>query len=290
MATEVQHALDPQQSVRQGGVPADLSRTQRWMQAFILAPGEEDEEALRAQAVQAEIPADEALKLVLRSDTLTSLERVGIYRGMYLARLGEALETDYPAVRHFLGEDGFYDLAKRYVAAHPSRSYTLNRLGDHLPDFIATQTDVPKQEFLHELAQLELALTMVFDAEETPVLTAEQVAAVPPDAWETARLKPIQALRLLSFRYPVSAYLGGVDEENPFPRIRKQDTWVVAYRNQAYLHRRNLTRPAYELLSALISGIPVGAAIEGRAVTQKKLFGWFRDWMAAGLFQSIELG
>lgn len=270
-------------------MPADLVRTQRWMQAFILAPGELDEDALHAEAVQAEIPAEEALKLVVRSDTLTSLERVGIYRGMYFARLAEALESDYPAVKHFLGEDAFYDLAKRYVDAHPSRSYTLNRLGDHLPDFVATQTDLPKQEFVHDLARLELALTMVFDAEETPVLTAEQIAAVPPDAWETARLKPIEAIRVLSFRYPVSEYLGGVDEENPFPRIRKQDTWVVAYRNKSYLHRRNLTRPAYELLNDLISGTRVGQAIEGRAVAQKKLFGWFRDWMASGLFQSIEL-
>lgn len=259
------------------------------MQAFIVAPGDMDDDALRADPVQAEIPAEEALKLVVRSDTLTSLERVGIYRGMYLARLSEALESDYPAVRHFLGEDPFYDLTRRYVDAYPSRSYTLNRLGDHLPDFIATQPDLPRHDFLHELARLELALTMIFDAEEIPVLTAEQIAAVPPEAWETARLKPIAALRLLSFRYPVSAYLGGVDEENPFPRIRKQDTWVLAYRSNFYLHRNSLTRPAFELLNALISGVPVGVAIGGRAVSQRKLFGWFREWMAAGLFQSIEL-
>src|ERR1700682_478706 len=124
---------DQQQSRDRRGAVAGLARTQRWMQAFIVAPGEMDEDALRAEAVQSEIPADEALKLVLRSDTLTPLERVGIYRGMYLARLVEALESDYPGVRHFLGEEGFYDLASRYVDAHPSRSYTLNRLGDHLP-------------------------------------------------------------------------------------------------------------------------------------------------------------
>jgi len=206
----------------------------------------------------------------------------------------EALENDYPAVRHFLGEEGFYGLIARYVDAHPSRSYTLNRLGDHLPDYIAKQTDLAKHEFLHDLARLELAVTTVFDDEETPVLTAERVAAVAPDAWERARLKPIAALRLLSFHYPVSDYLGAVDEENPFPRIRKQDTWVVVYRNKFYLHRLSLPRPAFDLLNRLINGATVGEALQslhgGRAVSQKKLFGWFRDWMAAGLFQSIEHG
>ena len=42
--------------------PIDLVRTQRWMQAFILAPGELDDDALHAEAVQAEIPAGEALR------------------------------------------------------------------------------------------------------------------------------------------------------------------------------------------------------------------------------------
>ena len=258
------------------------------MQAFILADGD-DLEALRAEAVQAEVPADVALKMVLPSDTLTSLERVGIYRGMYLARLEEALAGDYPAVKHFLNEDAFFDLVAKFVDLHPSRSYTLNRLGDHFPAFVATQTDLPKHEFVCELARLELALSDVFDAEETPVLSAADIAAIPPDAWENARLKPIAALRLLAFQYPVSAYLGGVDEENPFPRIRPKDNWVLAYRNQYSLFRDNLSRPAFELLSGLTAGVSVGEAIGSVAATQKKLFGWFREWMSAGLFQSVEL-
>ena len=269
-------------------VDPGLIRTQRWMQAFILAEGE-DEEALRAEAVQAEVPADVALKMVLPSDTLTSLERVGIYRGMYLARLEEALASDYPAVKHFLNDDAFFDLVAKYVDQHPSRSYTLNRLGDHFPAFVATQVDLPKHEFVCELARLELALTEVFDAEETSVLGAADIAAIPPEAWENARLKPIAALRLLAFHYPVSAYLGAVDEENPFPRIRPKDNWVLAYRSQYSLYRDNLARPAFELLSALTSGMPVGEAIGSVGATQKKLFGWFREWMSAGLFRSVEI-
>ena len=265
-----------------------LVRTQRWMQAFILAEGE-DEEALHAEAVQAEVPAEVALQMVLPSDTLTSLERVGIYRGMYLARLEEALASDYPALKHFLNEDPFFDLVAQYLDRHPSRSYTLNRLGDHFPTFVATQTDLPKHEFVCELARLELALSEVFDAEETPVLSAADIAAIPPDAWENARLKPVAALRLLPFRYPVSEYLGGVDEENPFPRMRPKDNWVLAYRNQYSLYRESLSRPAFQLLSGLVTGVPVGQAIGSVAATQKKLFGWFREWMSAGLFQSVEL-
>jgi hypothetical protein len=58
----------------------------------------------------------------------------------------------------------------------------------------------------------------------------------------------------------------------------------------------DLTEPAYALLSALASGQTVGEAIVGvltrnwrPAVKQSQLFEWFRDWMAEGFFQSVEL-
>ena len=34
----------------------------------------------------------------------------------------------------------------RYVDVYPSRSYTLNRLGDDLPRFVGTLDDLPKQD------------------------------------------------------------------------------------------------------------------------------------------------
>ena len=57
--------------------------------------------------MQAEISREDALAMVQPSATLTALERVGIYRDMYLARLSEALESDYPGLLHYLGKDGF---------------------------------------------------------------------------------------------------------------------------------------------------------------------------------------
>ncbi len=58
---------------------------------------------------------------------------MGVYQGMYLLRMIEALEGDYPAVAHFLGSDAFADLVERYAEAHPSRSYTFNRFGEPFP-------------------------------------------------------------------------------------------------------------------------------------------------------------
>ena len=278
-------------------VPDDpnLARIQRWMQACILNQGT-CEEAIQSQPAQAAIPADQARTLVKPSATLTPLERLDIYRGMYLLRMEEALQIDYPALAHFLGKDEFFRLVARYADAYPSRSYTLNRLGDHLPEFIRSLTDIRKPEFCFDLARLEYGLTQVFDEQETPRLSEEAIQAVPPDAWEAARLKPVAAFRLLEFDYPVSEYVGAVDEENPFPKIRKKKTWVAAYRRNYNVHRLDLKQPAFQLLSALAAGKPLGEAllevcVPGRrpAVKQSQLFEWFRDWMSEGLFQAVEV-
>jgi hypothetical protein len=272
-----------------------LERIQRWMTACILDQGTY-EDAIASEKAQAAIPAEDARNVILPSKTLEASERLDIYRGMYLLRMEEALAIDYPALKHFLGEDAFMQLVTRYVEVYPSRSYTLNRLGDHFPKFIAAQKTLPKKDFCAQLSNLELALSCVFDAPDTPPLTEAAVRAVPQEAWETARLKPIAALRVLAYDYPVSRYLGGVDEENPFPRLAKKRTWLVAYRRDFLVHRMDLEEPAHALLSSLASGKTVGESIVDvmtrkwrPAVKQSQLFEWFRDWMAEGLFQAVEL-
>ena len=255
---------------------SDLAGTQHWMQSFIVSP----EDSLPEQLPDT---------MVTASTTLTATERAGIYRDMYLTRMDEALGVDYPALVQYLGADGFHDLTAQYVAAYPSRSYTLNRLGDHLPDFIGTLPDRPDRAFLQELARLELALTLVFDAEESPVLTAESLATVPAEAWETARLQPIAAFQLLAFEYPVSDYLTAVQDSQPAPKIRKQRNWLVVYRRNYTLHRMDLKRQAFELLSALAAGVPFGEAVVRSRVRPKHLFGWFREWTSEGFFQPVSL-
>src|SRR5205085_1711868 len=104
-----------------------------------------------SDVAQDQIPADLARAVVLPSKTLSALERLDIYRDMYVPRMEEALAIDYPALKHFLGPEEFMRVVARYVDIHPSRSHTLNRLGDHLPEFLATSSDLPQQNFCVDL-------------------------------------------------------------------------------------------------------------------------------------------
>lgn len=274
---------------------APLVRVQRWMQAVVVHPGSVDE-AVAHEAAQAEVPLTRVGEVVLPSRTLTPVERLGVYQGMYLLRMHDALAGDYPALKHFLGDDGFFDLVRDYVQAHPSRSYTLNRLGDHLPDHIRQTATLRRQEFCHDLARLELAVTQVFDAPETPPLSAEAIAAVPAEKWETARLQTIAAFRLLAFRHPVNAYLQSVrDDDHDHPKARKKDTYVAVYRRDYGVFRLDLTRPAHDLLADLGDGTSLGEAVAAalqrggkRAPREDELFRWFREWVSGGLFRQVE--
>ena len=130
------------------------------------------------------------------SATLRPEERLAIYHDMYLLRMEEALESDYPALKHFLGDARFRALVAGYVRAHPSRSYSLNFLGGRLPDYVGAAPGLRHRGFCHDLARLEQAVAEVFDAAQEEPLRAEEIAAVPEAAWEGARLAPIAAFRL----------------------------------------------------------------------------------------------
>jgi hypothetical protein len=273
--------------------PASLETVQRWMQEVVVHPATV-EDAVASPRAQAEVAADRIGDVILPSPTLTSVERVGIYHGMYLLRMEEALQSDYPALQHFLGDDAFRGLVEGYVQKHPSRSFTLNRLGDHLPEYVAAAPGVPRPAFCHDLARLEQAVAQVFDAPETPALTEAEIAAVPADVWERARLEPVAAFRLLAFRYPVNAYLSSVrDEDHHHPKTRRGDSWVAVYRREYAVWRLDLDRPAHDLLADLAAGQPLGDAVQaalrrGRGrVSQDDLFRWFRNWMSNGLFRRV---
>ncbi|MBL8230480.1 MAG: putative DNA-binding domain-containing protein [Bryobacterales bacterium] len=224
--------------------------------------------------------------IVKASASLTAEERVAIYRDMFPLRMEDALASDYPGVQRAMGSEPFARLAARYVAAHPSRSYTLNRLGDHFPAFMRAQTRMRNGQFLSDLAELELAMTLVFDAAETPPMENEDIQRIAPERWPVMRLRAVDALRLVDLSYPAHEYLTAEDATPP-PRRR---TRLAIYREHYALQQMPLDHAAYTLLKFLVAGTPLGHAVDQTTaccrarLRDTQLFEWFRDWTAAGFF------
>lgn len=270
-----------------------LDRLQRWMQGVVVHPGSIDE-ALASPEAMAETAS--ASEVVLPSKTLTPAERIEIYQGMYLLRMADALASDYPALKHFLGEHGFFELVRDYVQVYPSRSYTLNRLGEHMPEYLRNARGRKHQEFLTDLARLELAVAEVFDAAQVEPLSESQIGAVRLEEWERAVLRAVPALRLLSFRYNANDYAQAVKQAKRAPKPRLKETWVAVYRRDYAVWRHALPRAAHDLLSDLVAGVSLGQAIQAalkrdpqRRPREEQLFRWFRDWVAGGVFASVRI-
>ncbi len=263
------------------------------MQAVVVHPGSV-REAVAGPGARRALGRATIADVILPSAMLDPVARVGIYQGMYLLRMEEALASDYPAVQHLVGPRVFRRLVSGYVQRHPSRSYTLNRLGDHFPDFLA-RASVRRREAVADLARLELAVTEAFDAPETEALGEAEIASVPAEAWKRARLVPVAAFRLLRLGHAVCAYYESARTDgHRHPAIRRAARAVVVWRRRYAITRMELDGPAHDLLLALAKGRALGSAVGAvlrrggrRAPSEHELFRWFRQWAAGGMFRAV---
>jgi hypothetical protein len=281
----------------------DLKTTEHWLQAVITNPaglqvGLASESARR----HIDISGDDLEQVLTRSNSLTAAGRLAIYSHAYFSRLQECLRAEFPALLHALDEKLFNFFTFEYLKHYPSRSYTLNQLGENFPRYLAETRpdgDAPPNEreswpdFIIELATLERAFSTVFDGpgvEGRQILDANQLSAI--GELGKARFIPVVCLRLLSFRYPVGQYFRAVrkGEEPPLPQ--PADTFLAMTRRSYDVVIHELTRDQYDLLSALVAGQSLNQAVDALADTNvedsQTLFntasGWIEDWAEKGFF------
>ncbi len=276
-------------------LPLPLAGLQSWMQAVLVHP-EGAEAGLRAPEARRFVAPEDAPALIRGRGGLDAAERLQIYAGMYPLRMRDALRSDYPALAELLGEQGFGKLVADYVAVHPSRSFTLARLGDHLPEFLAGWGSPRRRGLLGDVARLEHAGARVFDAEETVPMDAETLQAIPAAEWPHVRLRPAAAFRLVRVRPGAVDVLDAVLEGNPVPRRAGRGRVEVAYYRRDFVVLRRAMGPFDgNLLASLAAGETVGSALErageafpGRLPSGETLSGWFAEWTRAGFFSALE--
>lgn len=255
--------------------------------------------AVTSRCAEDRLEAD-ASSVLTDGPKLDAIDRLGIYRYGYRARLVECLADDYPALQFALGVSSFEALCHEYIERHPSSSPSLNFFGRHMARFCREEAKgaFPLRAFAADLAVLEWALVEVLHARTADALAPETLAAIPVERWTSARLPASDALRVLRFAYPVSAFFqayktGG---EPSVPDALRAATAV--YRTDMTLWRMDLTPAMATLLEGLFRGETLGEALaklEGslseaeEAEAERSLMSWFREWVAAGFFARVEL-
>lgn len=256
-----------------------LQEVQRWMKSKMLPP-----ERAGAAAVPIELNEQAGEP---------GEERLSVYSGGYLARMEEALQEAYPAVRHVLGARTFHRLAHDYAARHPSRDFNLSLAGRELSSFLGDYPLTQEFPFLPDLAQLEWKVVEAFNVFDRPPVDLARLSGVPPEEWEKLRLAFQPSVSRIASAWPILDIWESRNRPIKEVRIdlvnRPQQTLI--YRQNMQVRCELLDEPQDRLLSALLAGASLGAACESLASSgnsELPLSEWFSRWGSLGLIAAIQ--
>ncbi len=182
---------------------ADLGTIQHQVWDLITAP-EGVVQGAADLAARGEIPGTDLSFLVRGDERLAPEERLDIYANMYFYRLRDCLAEDFPCVSAVLGGARFHNLVTDYLLAHPSSTWTLRRLGERLPAFLAGHAAGKGMPFLGDLARLEWARIEAFDAPDARPLERADLAAMQEAGVASRRLGLVPSARILDLDWSIA--------------------------------------------------------------------------------------
>lgn len=256
----------------------------------------------------------EADALIKPNDRLTSFERLEIYNRQYWFRLYSCFEEDFPGLLAVVGRKKFDAIMREYLTDFPSRSFTLRNLGSQLEHWLLAHREhiEPNVDLALDMVRIEWAHIETFDSADDPLIDADDLAEIHDES--ILRLQPY--LRVLKLRYPVDDLIIDIRSESgssdsssnnaSIARKRKRARHVAAmepekiylavHRHENSVYYKRLSREDYLLLSALMSGEPIGKAIDialaGSAIPEQEraqiLKSAFQTWSSLGWFTRNE--
>lgn len=236
--------------------------------------------------------APHLLHAVLGGPTLDAAQGLRIYHHAYRARLLEALRGDYPAVLHWLGDEEFANLAGAYLRAQPSRHFSLRWLGAELAGFIEGWLVARQAAPLAELARLEWAFTLAFDAAPGAPMSLADMAQLAVEDWVQLRLDFVPSVQCQPLNHNCLAQWQAVKAGTDFPASTElpHRELCLIWRQGLLSHYRSLAADeahallgmaeqgwSFAELCAELSGLGEGAPLQAAT--------WLKQWISEGLLQ-----
>lgn len=193
---------------------------------------------------------------VLADARASAQRRLGVYAHAYRARLREVLAKDFPGLRALAGPDTFDAIALDYIAATPSHHPNARWYGARLSAFLRDDVRWRAQPALAEIASLDWAFGLAFDARDANAVTFDELAAVAPQDWPMLRFTLHPSLQRLSFNHNVAAIRRAHDRGEPLPAPETFDASQphAVWRNDLTVRHRRLSSEEAELLARVADG------------------------------------
>lgn len=222
-------------------------------------------------------------------------DRWHVYAHGYVARIAEALESDYAAVRRVLGPEPFVALAERYVRAFPPRSYDLGRAGDLLPEHLSVDPIAVALPFLPDLARLERAVAEAFVAHDSEPLTWDALLEEEPESVATLPLVLAPGVALLPSRWPIVSLwrTRNLADDEVAVELEKNPETALVFRRGLSVACVPLNTKEAAFVAALTDGAATLTMLEARlapaggAAEIASLLAAFRSLVERGVFSNV---
>lgn len=231
---------------------------------------------------------------VIGTEKLSIETRLAIYENAYYARLVNALETTYPILKKYLGDENFNQLARVYAHRYHSHYRSIRWFGDQLSQFLEKDTRYQTLPYLAELAQFEWIMSLVFDAADAHPLGVLDVEKIPIEQWEYMRFQTHPSLHTLNLQWNVIAIWQALsDDETPVPFKKNQPSTWVAWRQELISQFCSLTPEEDWALHAMLMGKTFGEICEGlcqwKEMSDVSLYAasLLKGWVIAGFITQI---
>ncbi|MGH8042059.1 MAG: HvfC/BufC family peptide modification chaperone [Rudaea sp.] len=181
------------------------------------------------------------LDAIAGNDAAGPGERAGVYLDAYVLRLAEVLENDFHGLHFAAGDEAFYEMCRDYVRAMPSTQSNARWYGQKLADFLRTAPPWSETPAFADLARLDWAIGVAFDAADAASIGEADIAAVPSESWGDMRLRLSPSVQRLQLAWNAGEVRLARDRQRPCPRLRRHRrprAWIVSRQNFEVHHRR----------------------------------------------------
>ncbi|MEW6055516.1 MAG: DNA-binding domain-containing protein [Bdellovibrionota bacterium] len=231
------------------------------------------------------------LEFIVDQAPLSREKRLDIYANGYFMRLLECMASDFEVVHRLIGPHVFRSLVAEYLSKHPSKTFSIDDVGEHFPRFLRYSETTNEMPWLADLAQLEWLCYLSIYAHDLPGFDRGKLAKMSEDDWAGATLALDSSVRLFRSSWSIDELWEL--EELDLEQAKEDQCRLVVYRRNFNATFERLEPLAFEVLAMAQAGFSLGTICEKLAgllspgQEPPPLMGWFQDWIECGILRDV---
>lgn len=213
----------------------------------------------------------------------------GVYRNAYVIRLLGILQEDFERVHTYIGDDAFDELARAFIAAHPSHTLNARYYGQDFPQFVEEAGRFKSSPIVAAIARLEGLLNDIFDVADAAPLSLERLSALAPEDFARIHFTPHPSARRLDVPAGLEEIFTALSQDTPPPAPREGLEHMLVWRKDVVPHYRVLPDEEAMMWDEAAKGVPFGvlcemlATFDDPSTAAVRAAGYLQSWITSGL-------